>query len=323
MKKKCILLISGGLDSTLAAKIMQEQGIEVEGLNFKSVFGCCKDDAFAVGRELGIKVTLITKGDDYYKVIANPKHGYGSSMNPCVDCRVFMFLRAKQYMESVGASFIVSGEVMGQRPNSQLKHQLKMVEKDSELDGLLLRPLSAKLLPPTKPELEGIVDREKLFGISGRSRKELLALAKHYGVKDIPTPSNGCILTDKNYGNRVKDLFAHKSDYGTRDFQVLRIGRHFRQDDETKFVVGRDQNENEQLRKLVAETETLLHPISFPGPDILLQGEFNEKNKSAMLDYLKQYTKHIPEDAQVEFFRGKNRTLETLHTLSPFTCTKS
>jgi len=322
MNKKCVLLISGGLDSTLAAKIMLEQGIEVEGLNFKSVFGCCKDDAFAIGRQLGIKVTLITKGDDYYQVIRNPKHGYGSSMNPCVDCRVFMFQRAKHFMESVGASFIVSGEVMGQRPNSQLKHQLGTVERESDLDGLLLRPLSAKLLPPTKPELAGIVDREKLFGISGRSRKELIALAQHYGIKDLPSPSTGCILTDKNYGNRLKDLYAHQETHVTRDYQILRLGRHFRINEETKIIVGRDEKENEQLSKLVAENETFLHPQNFSGPDILLQGEFNEENKTRMLEYLKQYSKNIPADAQIEVTRGKERTLEELHTLSPFTCVK-
>ena len=322
MNKKCVLLLSGGLDSVLAAKIMLEQGVEVEALNFKSVFGCCKDDAFAAGRKLGINVTLITKGDDYYKVIANPKHGYGSSMNPCVDCRVFMFSKARHFMESVGASFIVSGEVMGQRPNSQLKHQLKMVEEDSSLEGLLLRPLSAKLLPPTKPELAGIVDREKLYGISGRSRKELIALAHHYGIDEIPQPSTGCVLTDKNYGNRVKDLFQHQAQYGTRDFQLLRIGRHFRLDEETKIIVGRNQLENEQLGKLVSNEETLLHPKNFTGPDIVLQGEFSEANKTRMLEYLQQYTKEIPDDAQVEFSTGQAHTTEELYSLSPFTCSK-
>lgn len=316
------MLLSGGLDSILAAKIMLEQGIEVEGLNFKSVFGCCKDDAFAAGRDLGIKVTLITKGDEYYNVIANPKHGYGSSMNPCVDCRIFMFLKAKKFMEEVGASFIVSGEVVGQRPNSQLKHQLGVVEKGSELEGLLLRPLSAKLLAPTKPELEGIVDREKLYGISGRSRKELNQLAHHYGIKEIPQPSTGCVLTDKNFGSRVKDLFAHQENYGTRDFQILRVGRHFRIDEESKIIVGRNEQENEQLDKLASEEETLLHPVNFTGPDILLQGKFNEENKAEMLDYLKQYTKQLPENAEVEFIQGKKRTTEELQSLAPFICTK-
>ncbi len=322
MNKKCVLLLSGGLDSVLAAKIMLEQGIEVEGLNFKSVFGCCKDDAFAAGRELGINVTLISKGDEYYDVIANPKHGYGSSMNPCVDCRIFMFSKAKKFMKEVGASFIVSGEVVGQRPNSQLKHQLGVVERGSDLDGLLLRPLSAKLLDATKPELEGIVDREKLYGIAGRSRKELHILAKHYGIKEIPTPSNGCVLTDKNFGDRVKDLFAHQETYGTRDFQLLRNGRHFRIDEETKVIVGRDEKENEQLSKLVAENETLLHPVNFTGPDIILQGELNETNKNHMLEYFKQYTKNIPDNAEIEFLHGKERTTEELHAIAPFICTK-
>lgn len=322
MNKKCVILFSGGLDSILAAKLMLEQGIEVEALNFKSVFGCCKDDAFAAARELGIKVTLITKGDAYYDVIRHPKHGYGSSMNPCVDCRVFMFRQAKHFMKSVGASFIISGEVVGQRPNSQLKHQLGTVEKESDLNGLLLRPLSAKLLPPTKPELEGIVDREKLFGISGRSRKDLIALAKHYGIQNIPNPSTGCILTDKNYGNRLKDFYAHSERHTTRDYQLLRVGRHFRMDEETKIIVGRDEKENDMLNKLVSKEETILHPENFTGPDVLLQGQLSQTNKAHMLDYLKRYSKNLPENAQVEFIQGKVRSLEELYTLSPFVCSK-
>ena len=189
-------LLSGGLDSMLAIRLMQQQDIEVEGLNFKTIFTCCQDQAGQAARQLGIQLTVVGQDDDYLELIKKPQFGYGRGANPCVDCRIYMFQIAKTYMEQTDAQFIVSGEVVGQRPMSQKRRDLNVISHHSELDDRLLRPLSAKLLPPTWPEREGLVDRQQLFDFSGRGRKGLIALAKRFGFKEIPSPSTGCALTE-------------------------------------------------------------------------------------------------------------------------------
>ena len=200
---RCIALLSGGLDSMLAIRIMQEQGIEVEALNFKTMFTCCQDTSAQVARDLGVNLTIIGQEDDYLDLVRNPEYGYGKGANPCVDCRIYMFERAKKFMHQVDAQFIISGEVVGQRPMSQKRSDLDTISYQSGLEDLLLRPLSAKLLPPTKPEREGLVDREKLYGVQGRSRKFLIELAHKYNLKEIPTPSTGCSLTEPEFGRKA------------------------------------------------------------------------------------------------------------------------
>ena len=204
--RKCLVLLSGGLDSMLAIRIMQEQGIEVEAINFKTVFTCCQDESAQAARDLNVPLTILTQEDDYLQLIRNPRFGYGRGANPCVDCRIYMFERACAFLEPLGADFIVSGEVVGQRPMSQKRSDLSIISHHSGLEDLLLRPLSAKLLPPTKPEREGWVDREKLYDIEGRSRKELIAMAKRFGLAKIPTPSTGCALTEPRFSQKVFDL---------------------------------------------------------------------------------------------------------------------
>lgn len=272
---KAIALLSGGLDSTLAVKLMIEQGIEVHALNFTSAFctctsngaqeAGCKSEAARVAVEFGIPIKTLYKGLEYMEIVRMPRHGYGKGINPCVDCRIYMFKAAKKYMEEIGASFIITGEVLGQRPMSQRRDAFRVIERESGLEGLILRPLCAQHLEPTRPEIEGLVDRSRLPAIEGRSRKEQMALAGDLGVNDYPCPSGGCLLTDKIFSKKVKDLLDNKKELTKKDLSILRAGRHFRFNG-VKVVVGRNEADNERLKSLIQSGETLVEPIDFPGP---------------------------------------------------------
>ncbi len=291
MERKAVLLLSGGLDSTLALRILQEQGIEIEAINFRTAFACCKDDALETARQFGVKVTMLSVADDYFKLIEKPKYGWGKGINPCVDCRIYMFRLARKFMETCGASFVASGEVLGQRPMSQQMRQLTIIERESGLEDILLRPLSAKLLNPTLPERDGIVDREKLYGISGRSRKELLELAGKYGIENPPTPSTGCLLTEPDFAGKVRDLFAYNEDYDRWDFETLKVGRHFRLEDQAKVILGRDEEENQRLEMLNQRDSILFVPSNFKGPSALLIGSSGESVECKVCALVLRYSK--------------------------------
>ncbi len=286
------MLLSGGLDSTLAVKILQRQGVEIEAINFQTMFGCCKDDARRVAHELGIKFTMLPVGMDYVELVKNPKYGTGKAINPCVDCRIYMFRLAKKLMQEIDASFVVSGEVLGQRPMSQRFDCFETIERDAELEGLIVRPLSAKLLEPTLPEKEGIIDREGLYDIQGRSRTRLLELAREYGIENPPQPSTGCALTEPEFAKKVKDIFQHMEDYDRWHFEILKTGRHFRLDAETKAVIGRDEQENEYLAYLHPRGTTLLTPVNFAGPSALLIGPSTAEKLGELGRIILSYTKH-------------------------------
>jgi tRNA U34 2-thiouridine synthase MnmA/TrmU len=285
MTVRCVALSSGGLDSMLAIRIMQEQGIEVEALNFKTVFTCCQDEAGQTARNLGVRVTVIGQEDDYLDLVREPQFGYGKGANPCVDCRIYMFKKAKVFMEQAGARFIVSGEVVGQRPMSQKRRDLDIISYHSDCEDLLLRPLSAKRLLPTLPEREGWVDREKLYDFQGRSRKGLIALGKKLGLKDIPTPSTGCALTEPRFSLKVFDLLHQPQKAQRWDFELLKMGRHFRFDAHTKVVVGRNEPENDRLLYMHQSEDStgsaILIPESFNGPSALIAGPIT----GAAIDY--------------------------------------
>lgn len=279
LNKKAIGLLSGGLDSTLAVGIMLDMGIEITALNFMSPFctctsksAGCKSQASKVADEFGIKIRLIYMGQEYIDMVANPKYGYGRNLNPCLDCRIMFFKKAKDIMAEEGASFIFTGEVLGQRPMSQRRDTFNIIERDSGLKGFILRPLSAKHFEPTIPEKEGIVDRELLLGLSGRSRKGQIKLAEEMGINDYPCASGGCLLTEFNFARRMKDLIEYMELPAVNDTKFLRIGRHFRIDKDCKVIVGRDEAENEKLERLATSDDYLLSVDGYMGPLTVVRG---------------------------------------------------
>ncbi|PKN36025.1 MAG: hypothetical protein CVU61_00565 [Deltaproteobacteria bacterium HGW-Deltaproteobacteria-19] len=289
MNRKAIALLSGGLDSTLAVKMMLDQGVEMLAVHFTSVFcNCtpkkagCKMQARKVAEELDVPIHVIHKGMDYIRMVEHPPHGYGSAMNPCVDCRIYMLRKVREMMPRWEASFIITGEVLGQRPMSQHRHTLKLIEKESGLQDLILRPLSAQHFEPTMPEREGIIDRERLLAFSGRSRKPQFELAEQLGIRDYPCPAGGCLLTDKVIAARLRDLFAHGRDYTQTDLLLLTIGRHYRLRPDLKVVLGRLQKENEQLRNLVKAGQVLFQPQDFRGPTALAVGVLDDATERAI-----------------------------------------
>ncbi len=280
---QALLLFSGGLDSSLALKLMVDQGIKLVALNFITPFCTCnrkgRCESQHVAEKFGIPLRVFNIGNEYLELIRKPRFGYGSHMNPCLDCRIFMLKKAKAYMEEVGAEFIVTGEVLGQRPMSQHKQALKLIEKEAGLEGKILRPLSAKLLKPTEAEQDdGPVEREQLLDIRGRSRKPQIALAEKLGVEDYVCPAGGCLLTDPQFAKRIKDLFQHTDNVTVRDVEILKVGRHFRLSPETKVIIGRDDQENQRLLRMAREDDLCLRVTDFPGPITLLRGEQTPEN---------------------------------------------
>ncbi|MEW6374834.1 MAG: hypothetical protein AB1502_03465 [Thermodesulfobacteriota bacterium] len=294
---KAIALLSGGLDSTLAAKIVTEQGIELEALNFLTVFCTCtnRGETCLASQKavdaLGIPLKVFNVSEEYLDVVKHPEHGYGRNMNPCIDCRIFMLKKAKAYMEETGASFIVTGEVLGQRPMSQRREAMRLIEKEAGLEGFILRPLSAKFLSASIPEKEGWVDREKLLSIQGRSRKPQIQLASQFGIRDYPCPAGGCLLTDPGFAKRVKDLMLHDPDFSINDIHLLKIGRHFRLSHGVKLVVGRNEEENQKIHALIKEGDALLKVSHYPGPLSLLRGEADEMELERAASITARYSK--------------------------------
>jgi len=268
---KAVSLFSGGLDSQLAVCVIKDQGIDVVAVNFVTPFFGADARFGQAARQLGIEYHEIDIGPIYLDVLKNPVYGYGKNFNPCIDCHAFMLKNARNFMQEIGASFLITGEVVGQRPMSQNKSSLKAVEKLSGCKGLILRPLSAQILDPTIPEIEGWVDRSLLLDISGRGRTRQMQLAEHYGIKDYPTPAGGCLLTQENYSKRLRKMFSLKPDAEVIELELLKLGRHFYIGDGVLLVVGRNHTENERLGSLAAADDYLLKVNDRPGPLGLLR----------------------------------------------------
>ncbi len=269
---KAISVFSGGLDSMLAAEIVRAQGIDVLALFFETPFFAA-DRARASAGSMGLPFKVMNITERHLEVVKRPKHGYGGNMNPCIDCHALMFRIAGEVLETEGASFVFSGEVLGQRPMSQNKKALAIVAKESGLGGLLLRPLSAKCLPPTIPETEGWIEKEHLLGIQGRSRKPQMAMAERLKLGDYPSPAGGCLLTERGFSRRLKDLLTSSPNVSITHLETLKLGRHFRIGNNVKIVVGRNRRENDKLRKLALKEDLLLHTVSIPGPAVLMSGD--------------------------------------------------
>ncbi len=269
---KAVGLISGGLDSTLAAKIVKDLGVDVYGVYFAMPWGCCnKTKAIEAALKLGIKFITLQLDERYLAIVQNPKYGRGTALNPCVDCRIHMFSRAAQYMRHIGGSFVFTGEVLGQRPMSQMRHSMAKIEKGAGLEGYLLRPLCAQLLEPTVPEKEGWIDRNQLLRLNGRSRSEQIDLARQLAISEYNQPGGGCLLTDKNFSRRMQDTFDH----GYRNFRetvALQWGRHFRLNDDFKCILGRDENENKSLIRFAHPDDHLMQLADRLGPTLILKG---------------------------------------------------
>jgi len=283
-KIKCIALYSGGLDSILAILMMLEQNIEVFALSYKTDFGgdVSKSSSLIespgnLAERFGFKIESIYLGDPFIEMVMNPKHGYGKNMNPCIDCRILMLQKAKEYMQSIGADFVVTGEVIGQRPKSQMRNTLRLVEKESGLEGYLLRPLCAKLMEPTVPEKQDWVNRDLLKDFNGRSRKPQMILAEKYGLTDYPSPAGGCLLTDRGYSKRLKDLLDNQGDVDLKDLSLLRVGRHFRINDKVKMIIGRNEAENDKIESYKKDDDCLFEVKSAGSPITIIKGELNDE----------------------------------------------
>jgi len=340
-KRKAVALISGGLDSMLAVRVIQEQGIHVEGINFFTGF-CVeghthairkkdrkkpkRNNALWVAEQLGIKLHIIDIVEEYKQVVFNPKYGYGAHLNPCLDCKIFMVKKAREWMEAHGFDFIITGEVVGQRPKSQRRDTLPVVQRDSGIGDLLLRPLCAKNLPPTLPEREGWVDREKLYDFSGRSRKPQMALARRFGFEDYAQPAGGCcFLTDEQYSAKLQDLWRSRGtkQYEMDDIMLLKVGRHIRPRPEYKLIISREEGEGNFLQGYRNQYPSL-KTTSHPGPLCLIDGDFDEAHLEEAARIVARYSqgKNAPRvELEYRDTQGNTRLVEVAplppHELKP------
>ncbi|MFB5646511.1 MAG: tRNA (5-methylaminomethyl-2-thiouridylate)-methyltransferase [Candidatus Nitrosomaritimum yanchengensis] len=311
-KKKVVALLSGGLDSQLAVRMMQEQGFDVSAVAIKTPFcdfDCGRGCGFEIREradDLNVNLKTVYLGDEYIEMLKHPKHGIGAGFNPCVDCRSMMFEAAKKHMDEIGAEFIISGEVLGQRPMSQHAPALRTIEKDTGLLGKIVRPLSAGLLPETDPEKEGLIKRENLGMIKGRTRKAQLEMAKKYGIENPPNAGGGCLLTDPAFGLRAKDLFEHIENPTINDIDMLKIGRHLRLDEETKLVVGRNKDENEMIKAIALPDDVLLEARDHMGPVSILRGKNADKHISFASSVTLRYS-DAPKDEQSYVLVSKDK----------------
>lgn len=328
-QRKALALISGGLDSLLAAKVVQEQGVHVEGINFFTGF-CVeghthairkkdrdkqkRNNALWVAEQLGIKLHIVDIVDEYKNVVFNPQYGYGANLNPCLDCKVFMVRKAREWIDKKGFDFVITGEVVGQRPKSQRKDTMPIVQRDSGIDDRLLRPLSAQNLPETLPEREGWVQRDQLYGFSGRSRKPQMALAAQFGFEDYAQPAGGCcFLTDENYSIKLKDLWQSRGErrYELDDIMLLKVGRHIRPAPHFKVIVSREEGEGNFLSGYRKQYPSL-SIISHGGPLALIDGDPSDEDIRLAAQIVGRYSQGRDAERIELEYRGRDGSTEVL-----------
>jgi len=304
-KPKAILLYSGGLDSTIALYSLVSMGVDVVVLNFDIPFcGTGSNNKVYLSiadntRRLGVKVLTVGADEGYLQILKDPKHGYGRSVNPCVDCRIYMLKYAKKVMDQEGADFIATGEVVGQRPFSQNVQRLMAIDKEAGVEGLVVRPLSGKLLPETIPEKKGMVKREAMFDLQGRGRRAQMKLAEQFGVEVYPTPAGGCLLTESAFGRRFRDLKKYSQDFGLKEVLLLRFGRHFRLDEKHKIILCRNEAENYTVMNLVSEEDVLFEALTYKGPLGVYFGDFSSSSMELAASHIVAYSK-APKDVPVK-----------------------
>ena len=297
MNKKALLLFSGGLDSILVAKILLGQKIKVVPICFASFFFNC-NLAKKSATKLDLKLKVIDFSKEHLKIIKKPQYGKGKGMNPCIDCHLLMIKGAKKTMKESKLDFVATGEVLGERPFSQNRRVFKLAEKEANLEGLILRPLSAKLLSETIVEKKGWVKREKLFDFQGKSRKPQINLAKKFKIKEFPSPAGGCILTDLEYSKKLRELFKKIPDFDGQDAKTIRRGRVFWENN-FLIIIGRNEKENAEIEKLRKDKDIILEPENFPGPTVLIRGfgeEIPEQIIKKAKNLLLKYSKKIPKE---------------------------
>lgn len=314
-----IVLFSGGLDSALAIQLLLRQNIEVTALTFMTHFGCdatsdrssCGSNPYPMAEKFGFSVKLMHLGQKFIDIVESPQYGRGANMNVCIDCRILMVNEAARLMRMIGADFVVTGEVMGQRPMSQRKPTMALVERKTNLEGRLLRPLSAKLLPPTIPEKLGLVDRNKLEGISGRSRKRQIEMAAEFGLDDYPSPASGCLLTDYGYSQRLRDLMKYSDRLTFTDLNLLRLGRQFRVSPDCKLILGRNEIENKQLRQYANKEAYVLEALDTGSPLALAYGAPGDEDLEISASLVARYCdlKNVPEVSVALRHNGSERKL--------------
>lgn len=306
---KAIALFSGGLDSILAVKLVQKQLVEVTGLTFTSpFFNAAKANAAAAQIGLPLQIEDITA--EYLEMLRSPRYGYGRNMNPCIDCHTLMLQTAGRKMEETGADFLMTGEVLGQRPMSQTKQSLYVVAKNSGYADHILRPLSAKLLDPIQAEREGKIDRMRLECISGRSRKDQMRLAESFGITQYPPPAGGCLLTDPMFARRLREMMEHGENRSRRDYDLLKYGRHFRSPDGAKIIVGRNAADNEALRQLTDLSDFVCNMSAYAGPYVLIPG--GEESSHGLAAALCVRYSDAPDDMEADVVCSHKGRLTTI-----------
>lgn len=274
---RALAMISGGLDSILAAKLIKEQGIEVIGICFRSYF-FNEENAKRMTKQIGIQLEVVDFSKEHFEMVRNPKNGWGKNMNPCIDCHSMMMRYSGELLEKFNADFIITGEVLNQRPMSQNRSALDIVKKQSGFSDKILRPLCAKNLRETQMEIDGLVDREKLLGISGRNRKPQMELAATWGIVDYPSPAGGCKLTEPNYSIRLKNMLDRKDEVTEKDILLLKYGRHFVTENNVKIIVSRTAEEGDQIKQLLNSNDMLFLPSEFNGAMVIIP-EGNNPNE--------------------------------------------
>ncbi len=330
---RAVALISGGLDSMLAVKVLLEQGVHVEGINFYTGF-CVeghthairkkdqkqekRNNALWVAEQLGIKLHIIDVIEEYKAVLTNPKHGYGANLNPCLDCKSFMVKKAREWIDENEFDFIITGEVIGQRPMSQRKDTMPIIAQESGADERLLRPLCAKLLPPTLPEREGWIEREKLYDFNGRSRKPQMALAAQFGFDDYAQPAGGCcFLTDQSYSAKLGDLWQQRGskNYELDDIMLLKVGRHIRPSENFKVIIGREEGENNFMNGYRKQF-THMRATSHQGPLALIDGNVSSDDLKLAAQLVARYSQgRDAAEVQIEVNEIGNETPFTLDVI--------